>query len=211
MEELRSTEVLDREIRQDAERKAKRILERADETAQSLLDGVAERVEASRKQAQEKAGKQAALYEKNVNASIPLEKERYTVSYIHDSVLDALNQYFDSLGAKKRLSVIESLIRRSLPILGESSVKATVVGVSLPDAEAMLKNIFKDRLASCTAGDVMLLADEAVPGFTFREGVILTSDAGVTCRMTLDQKVSEVLDAHSEELSNALFDGRVSE
>ena len=211
MEELRSTEVLDREIRQDAERKAKRILERADESAQSLLDGVSSRVEDSRKQAQEKAGKQAALYEKNVNGSIPLEKERYTVSYIHNSVLEALNEYFESLGAQKRLSVIESLIKRSLSILGDDAVKARVVGIPLSDAEAMLKALFKDRLTSCTSGELTLLSDEAVNGFAFREGILLVSERGVTCRMTLDQKVREVLDSHSEELAAALFDGRISE
>jgi hypothetical protein len=160
---------------------------------------------------QEKAGKQAALYEKNVNASIPLEKERYTVSYIHNSVLEALNEYFESLGAQKRLSVIESLIKRSLSILGDDAVKARVVGIPLSDAEAMLKAIFKDRLTSCTSGELTLLSDEAVNGFACREGILLVSERGVTCRMTLDQKVREVLDSHSEELAAALFDGRISE
>ncbi len=211
MEELRSTDVLDKEIRADAERKAKRILEKADETAASLLGDVDSRVASSREQAQKKASRQASLYEKNVNASVPLEKERYTVSYIHNSLLDAMNEYFDSIGKEKRLLVLESLLVRSLTVLGDSSVKALYSGVDGRSAEDMLKKHLGKRLSSCTECQSHLFAGEAVSGFKFREGIILTSDTGITCRLSLDQKVKEIMDVNREELSNALFDGRISE
>ena len=44
MEELRSTEVLDKEIRSDSVKKAEKILAKADESAKQLIDGVQARI-----------------------------------------------------------------------------------------------------------------------------------------------------------------------
>ena len=61
MEELRSTEVLDKEIRADSTKKAARVLSKAQKTAASLIDGVETRLEqaaeAAKKASQEKMQK----------------------------------------------------------------------------------------------------------------------------------------------------------
>ena len=108
MEELRSTEVLDKEIRSDSVKKAEKILAKADESAKQLIDGVQDRIEKAKSDAEKISAEGIAVYEKNINASLPLEKQRYLVSYIYGSIMEAMDKYFESIGDKKRLLVIKS-------------------------------------------------------------------------------------------------------
>ena len=89
---------------------------------------------------------------------------------------------------------------------------AFLKNVTKADAEKMLKSQFGSSLLSCKTGNEIMVADEAVEGFEFREGLVLVSEDGKTvCRLTLDEKLKEVLDSKSYELSSALFAGRLPE
>lgn len=212
MEELRSAEVLDKEIRSDSVKKAEKILAKAEESARLLLDSVSERIAQARDDAEKKSRERIALYEKNTDASLPLEKQRYLVSYIHASVVEAMNDYFEKIGAEKRLAVIESLAGRAKGIVADKSVEAVAVGIDAASAEKMLKAVFGKKLVSCSAGEAVLLSGEAVEGFNRREGIILKiQDGAVICRLTLDEKINEILDEKSCELAKALFGGRLPE
>lgn len=212
MEELRSTEVLDKEIRSDSIKKAEKILAKADETARQLIDGVQDRIEKARADAEKNSAEEIAVYEKNVNASLPLEKQRYLVSYIYGSIIDAMNKYFESIGAKKRLLVIQSLCERAKKIIQEKKFSAVVVGFNLSEAEAMLKNVFPGNLSSCEAGEFQIVFRENLEGFDLKEGIILKAlDGSVACRLTLDEKIKEILDEKREALAQSLFSGRLPE
>ena len=62
MEELRSTDALDNEIRNDARRKAEQILARAEETARSLIDNVKQKVQEEENLAQKNSDERLAIY-----------------------------------------------------------------------------------------------------------------------------------------------------
>jgi V/A-type H+-transporting ATPase subunit E len=212
MEELRSTEALDTEIRNDARRKAGKILEQAEENAGTLLADVEKKVHEAAEAARQSSRNRLALYEKNINASLPLEKERHLVSYIHNAVIEAMNAYFDGLSAGQRLDIIKALVERSQPVLFGADVHAVAVGIDVKAAEKMLRKELGTSVLSCTAGDAQLLADEAVPGFSRREGIILRSaDGRLVCRLSLDEKVKEILDTQRAELAATLFCGRLPE
>lgn len=212
MEELRSAEVLDKEIRSDSVKKAEKILAKAEESVRQLLDGVEARVAKEREAAEKKSEERIALYAKNTDASLPLEKQRYLVSYIHSSVVEAMNSYFDKIGADGRLKVLRSLAERAKEIVGGRDTDAVAVGLDEASAEKMLRAVFGKKLASCSSGNAVLLSGEAVEGFSRREGIILrTQDGTVVCRLTLDEKVHEILDEKSCELAKTLFGGRLPE
>lgn len=82
MEELRSTEILDKEIRSDARKKAERILSKAEVDCQMILAEVDDRVEKAKKEISDKDEKKLAAYEKQKNAALPLEKKRFLVNFI---------------------------------------------------------------------------------------------------------------------------------
>ncbi len=212
MEELRSTDALDNEIRNDARRKAEQILARAEETARSLIDNVKQKVQEEENLAQKNSDERLAIYKKNKEASLPLEKQRYLVLNIHNAVIDAMNEYFDGLKEAERLDVIRILVERSKDLLAGKTFDAVIIGFKKTTADRMLKKVLGKSYASSSTGEAFLIADEAVKGFNRREGIILKSDDGsMVCRFTLDEKIKEILDKYSRELAETLFCGRIPE
>lgn len=212
MEELRSTDVLDKEIFADAKKKAEKILSKADETCSELLSGVDARVAEAKAKAKADSQSVLDLYTKNISASFPLERERHLVSYIHDSVIDAINSYFEKAGEEKQLLVVKKLLERVKGSLGDQDVDVRCVGIEKSQAEKLLKDALNNSVKSVTEVDAVAIADEAVDGFKFHKGVLIsTVDGKVSCRVTLDQKIKEILDTYSFELAEALFGGRIPE
>lgn len=212
MEELRSTEILDKEIRTDSGKKAELIKARAIENARSIEEGVAARIAEAKKKAEEASAQRIELFEKNTQSALPLEKQRYLVSYIYSSVMDAINSYFDSIGEKKRMDVIKSMTEKVKTLCNGKKLKAFVYGMPAEPAEKMLKSVLKTSVTEVSTGVVSDLYSESVDGFNRREGIILRAeDSSLTCRLTLDQKVRELFETHSCELSETLFGGRLPE
>src|SRR5574344_337438 len=212
MEELYSTAVLDDEIRTDARKKAERILAKADTDSKALLDGVQARIADAQKKASDASHERIALYEKNINASLPLEKQRYLVSYIHSAVVDQINVYLASLPEEKKLDVIKTLVERAKPVLAGKSVSAEVVGFDVKKAEDMLAKTLGVKVSACKKAEPIVISDDAVDGIEKREGILVKTDDGkIVCRFTMDEKIREVLDTQSFELSSTLFCGRLPE
>lgn len=212
MEELRSTEALDNEIRSDCRKKAERVLAKGNETAKALLDEVDSKIQQAEANATKAMEDRVALYEKNINASLPLEKQRYLVSYINDSIIDGINSYFDKISDAERLDLISHLVEKSKTVLGDAKVNALYIGFDEKSVNEMLKKHLSSSLLRVEKGKESLFADEAVKGLKRREGVILkTEDGKISCRLTLDEKVKELLDDKNYELSKALFGGRLPE
>ena len=210
MEELRSTQALDNEIIADAKKKSERILQKAEETCASLLADVDKRVNDALKQAQETQDALLAAFKKNTEASLPLEKERYLVSFVSESILNAVNGYFEKAGEQKRLDVVESMVRRAKNVLGDKKVSAYVLAFPLDSARKMLEGALGVQLLSVEQVQKSVLDEDVLPGFAFDDGIILvTEDASIKCRLTLKEKVKEILDDKKMERSQALFAGRL--
>ena len=77
MEELRSTDILDREIEADAKKKAGEIIKRAQEECDEILAGVQTRVKTALDQKSAFYDAKIAQCKKNAAAYVPLEKERF--------------------------------------------------------------------------------------------------------------------------------------
>lgn len=216
MEELRSTEVLDLEIRNESRRKADRIIAKAHSDAEALMCNVDDKVQSAKEEAEKNYARKMELFEKNSNASIPLEKQRYLVSYIHDSVLDAMNGYFKSIGKEKRLSIVREQALAAKELLEDNGVDQKVDAVSVnmdpTSVKNMLQEVFGDSLGEVSEGKSILLEDEKVEGFDFQEGVIIsTQDGRIKCSLSLDQKIREILEGSTGELAQILFGGRLPE
>ena len=213
MEELRSAEVLDKEIRADSTKKAEKILLKADTTVKSLLNGVDVRIEKAKIDAQREFSDQLLLFEKNAVASLPLERQRKLVAFIHDSLVDAMNIYFEKIGEKKRFSIIERLVEHCKESLAGKKIDAKVIGFDVKSAKKLLEKLFgAGNISSCIKADAIVFSDETVEGFLIREGIILCAcDGSVSCRLTLDEKVKEILDEKSYALATTLFCGRLPE
>jgi len=212
MEELRSTEALDNEIRSDCLKKAERILVKADESAKAILDDVDNKIQQAKYKAEEAMNERIALYEKNINASVPLEKQRYLVSFINKAVVDALNSFFDNCTEDERIEVIRGLIKKTKAELTDKKINAFYIGLDNKKVSVLLKDEFNDSVVSIEEAKPSFFMDDEVNGFKRREGLIIKSvDGKITCRVTLAEKVNELLNDKIFELSNTLFEGRLPE
>ena len=107
MEELRSTEILDKEIHEDARKKAERILANADSECAKVLAGVDGRISAIRKEKEAYYKEKLAALKKDSDAAVPLEQERFLVSFEGHSVMSAIKRYVQNICSEKQQQLIE--------------------------------------------------------------------------------------------------------
>ena len=212
MEELRSTEILDKEIEADARKKAEKILARAEEESKSILADVSRRLEEAQSQKKAYYGEKLAQYEKAIAEALPLEKGRYLVSFYSDMVSKAFNDYLENLGSEKRLALIEKRLSNLPRTCFEKKINASVFGFKTADAKKILEKAFAKNLAKVEETSFEKSGEEGALGNAFHEGIILSSEDGfIRIRLTIDQIVREIKDKYSEELATTLFAGRLPE
>jgi V/A-type H+/Na+-transporting ATPase subunit E len=210
MEELRSTEVLDKEIETDARKKAERILSKADSDGKALLENVTDRVAAVKAEKTAVYAKKIEAFQKDQDASLPLEKQRFLVSYIESGIINGMNEYFESLPESKRLDLVMNRYVKYRNIIGSRKVDAYVFGFKTGE----VRKAFEKQgvtLDSCVQTEYEKSGDDKVEGLTVREGIILeTDDREIRCRLTISQIVGELESVYRAELASTLFGGRLS-
>ncbi len=206
MEELRSTEVLDKAIQADARKKAERILAKAASDSEALAASVAERAEQAEQEKIAQYEKKIAAYENDRKASLPLEKERFLVSFIQTAIEGGINDYLESLSEEKRIDLALCRLERYESVIQDKKVNAFVYGFDTDAARRALERRLKKNLASCVRTEFNRIVEEEDCGIKNKEGVILESeDRLIRCRLTLPELFSEVQNQYRAELCDALF------
>ena len=204
MEELRSTQVLDREIEEQTEEKIKVILESAKENAQSLRDGLDLRIQKAVDEACRKFEEDSLTYEKKLEALVDLEEERLYIQYIHNSVIESFNKFFSGLSEEKVFEILGNHFKLMKSFF--TSNKVSVMTVNL-DGSKVKKYLEGEGFIvdSCESMNVKLLESQ-LPGFLYNKGFFVESkECKIKANVTLDIILSELLSSNSYELSCALF------
>ena len=204
MQELRSTDILDKEIQADARKKAERMLAKADSDCAKLLASVDTDIEKAAEEKQEFFAHKLDAFEKDRMAVVPLEKERFKVSFIQNAVIQNINKYLEALTEEKRLT----LVSRDFDFNTDRRLNAYVYGFSVSAAKKFLSSKLGDKLLSCTETKFGALALEDEIGLANPQGIILESeDKNFRCRLTLSEVIEKLLDTNRAELSATLFGG----
>jgi V/A-type H+-transporting ATPase subunit E len=214
MEELRSTDILDKEIQSDARKKAERILQNAEAEGQKIEAAVSSRIEAAKKDIEATYAEKLAVFKRNVEAALPLECERYLVDFEGKSVSSAINDYLSSLSQERKILLLKRMITSGKKVLANKCIIAKIYGdeKDLEQIEKLVKDEFGSFLKSLERISFVQSREEAVPFLEVHEGIIATSEDGeVKCRFSFDQLVSELEDKYSYELASTLFGGRLPE
>ena len=146
MEELRSTDILDKEIQDDARKKAEKILKNADAQGQQILADVETRLESAKKDRESYYSQKAAQFKKDLDSSLPLEKSRFLVSYISSSVASAINDYLKTISQEKRIQLVLTMLNRFESLTDGKSFEAAVYGFNLD----LAKNELNKKNAKAT-------------------------------------------------------------
>ena len=210
MEELRSAEILDKEIQDDARKKAEKILRNADSQCDQILAQVESRLEEAKKEKEIYFNQKADQVKKDLDSSMPLEKSRFLVSYISSSIAKGINEYLKTLSSEKRFELAVSLLDQFSNLVSDRTFDAAVYGFDPAYVKSTLSS--KVKINSCSSVDFAKSGSEAVDGIEIHEGVILLSeDKSVKIRLTLEEVITELIDKYRKELAVTLFGGRLPE
>ena len=207
MQELRSTDILDKEIQADARKKAERMLQKADHDCQTLLESVETDIQKAADEKRSFFEHKLESFETDRKAVVPLEKERFKVSFIQDAIIQNINKYLEGLSEEKRLE----LTSRNFDFKkAEHKVNAKVYGFSLDSAKNFLSKKLGDKLLSCAQTKFGAEVYEEDLGLAKPQGIILeTEDKNFRSRLTLNEVIEKLLDANRSELSDTLFGGQI--
>lgn len=209
MEEFRSTEILDKEIQADARKKAEKILAKADVDCALLLEEVSGRIEKAKKELEDKYALKIAAFEKDQSATLPLEKERFLVSFIQSSIEKAINAYLAKLSDEEKIDLVLKKSVKIEDVLKSKKLNALYYGFQ----ESLVKKTVgkKFDLISVKETEFNKMIIENDLGITDRKGIILESeDKAVRVRMTLSEVISQIQDKYRAELYSALFGERLN-
>ena len=209
MEEFRSTEILDKEIQADARKKAEKILAKADVDCTLLLEEVSGRIEKAKKELEDKYSLKIAAFEKDLSATLPLEKERFLVSFIQSSIEKAINAYLAKLSDEEKIDLVLKKSVKIEDVLKSKKLNALYYGFQ----ESLVKKTVgkKFDLISVKETEFNKMIIENDLGITDRKGIILESeDKAIRVRMTLSEVISQIQDKYRAELYSALFGERLN-
>jgi hypothetical protein len=151
MEELHSTEVLDKEILEDARRKARRILKTADETAAAGTKKWERKTEISLKEVRDRYETRLEANRSEIMARLPLDKRRTRLAKIEAFLKDAVDSYLAGLPRPRLLGLMEKELKKRADELehgqGDSSSAifegtALVRGLAGEELTELLKRTF---------------------------------------------------------------------
>ena len=206
MQELRSTDILDKEIQADARKKAERMLAKTDSECEKLIASVESDIEKVAKEKQQFFAHKLEAFEKDRMAVVPLEKERFKVSFIQNAVIQNINKYLEGLSEEKQLALVARDFDSG--VTTELSLNAYVYGFSLSAAKKILTDIIGSKLLSVKETKFGAVILEEDIGLAKPEGIILESeDKNFRCRLTLNEVIEKLLDTNRADLSATLFGG----
>ena len=206
MEELRSTEILDKEIQNDARRKVEKILQKADAECAFLKEDVERKLQETEKDLKEKNEKKLEIYKKNLSSAVPLEKERFLVSFVQKEIENAVSEYLSSLSLEKKLELLGNHLKKYEDVLKNKTLTAYYYGLTQSNVKKVLdKKVNVTEYKETMFGKLLIEEDF---GLKDKIGIILEADdLSVRVRLTLSELVSQLLNKYRSELCNALFEG----
>lgn len=204
MQELQSIEVSENEVLSDARNKAKNILEKADAECAELLARIDADIEKVKSEKESFYQKKLDVFEKNRKAAVPLEKQRYLVSFVQKTIEENMSKYFESLTEAKKIEAVS----RNFDFKTNQNFNAYVYGFDLSEAKKFLEKKLGKKLLDCNKTVFRKIVLEEEYGLKNPCGIILESeDKSIRARLTLSETVSHLMDSKREELADALFGG----
>lgn len=204
MQELRSTEILDKEIHADAQKKAEKILKNADLECGKILASVEERIKEAEKDKKLFYEKKISALEMDQAASIPLEKARFEVSFVQDQLSEKINEYLEALSDEKKMDLIFGQFDANL--FEQKNFNAFIYGFDFETAKKYLGKKLGKYLINCEKTEFGKIITEDEFSLKNNAGIILESDDKMyRCRLTLSEVVTNLFNKYRAELADALF------
>lgn len=212
MQELRSTEILDKEILNDARKKAEKIKKKTEAEIERIISSVDDDVQKAQNEKEFFYSEKLLAYENNLKASIPLEKNRIKVSYFQKSIINKITEYLSSLSEQKKIELVLKQIPVSLIEKKAETEKfiANIYGFDFSYTKEILEKTFKLSIVeykSVSFGEIVA-EENLLNSLEEMKGIILEStNKNYRYRLTISEVIGKLLDEKREELAISLFGG----
>jgi vacuolar-type H+-ATPase subunit E/Vma4 len=196
MEELQSTEVLDREILEDARKKAFRILKTADDTAKAGAASWDRKMEESLAELSRRYRKRRERTAAGIMARLPLDKRRIKSGKMEEFLGAAAAAWYGKLERSRVLAILENELAKRLEdcpeFAGEGACRALLRHVAPEEGAALLGRVLPGLEYSSETEE----GDDPYPGVTLVSSrVRITASIGMVIDSLLHDKRAELLQA----------------
>jgi len=149
MEELQSTDNLDKEILEDARKKAHKILKSADDTIKSKTVDWEKKLTVTLGELEEKYAKNGKSITEEIMAVLPIDKQRAKARKIEELLNSAVENWYSRLSRKRVLEFLQKELSKRLASCGGFSssdgINAYIHKVEQSEAEAILKAVLPGK------------------------------------------------------------------
>ncbi|MDR1909347.1 MAG: ATPase [Spirochaetaceae bacterium] len=208
MEELQSTEVLDREILEDARRKAQRILKAAGDEAAQADQAWEQRGNEALEELRQRHAARLEKARQEILARLPLDKRRARLERIDGLLREAGRRYLEGLDRARALGLLERELRLRagalLPEEGETGDGPLRVRCRRSMTEEEVRGIVEPLLP----GRRLILEEEASgPDQTGGFPALSIDSGAVRVSVSAEATVEALLETRRGELASALLGG----
>ena len=156
MEELQSTDILDREILEDARKKAHRILTTAEETIKSKSADWDRNLSATLDELEKKYAQQGQLAANEIMARLPIDKHRAKAKKIEELLRSAAKTWYDGLSRGRVLDLLKKELAKRLAAAekfnADDGVRAQIHEVGRAEAQTILQAVLPGK--SCVIEEI---------------------------------------------------------
>ncbi len=178
MDELRSSEALEREIRDDARKKAERILKQVDEEIRRLREAAEAQGSAEGERLSERYTQRADQYREEILARLPLEKKRLRIQWAEAELRKALASALSAMPDEELLALALKPLADCASFFSPGAYHVECLGFDPALALARLSLVlpgFSDQLMDSAPGkrSIHVLSSEARASFRADESTVL--------------------------------------
>ena len=199
MEELQSTDILEREILEDARKKAQRILKIADDTIKAKSDEWEKKTTALLDELEKKYAEQSRLAVYEIMAVLPLDKRRAKAQLIEELLDSAVKHWYGRLSRRQALDLVQRELAKRLAVCevcadseAKQGIHVATHSIERAEAQAIVQAVLPG--ASC-------IIEEMPSAAVYPELVLENRDVrihasiGKTVDYFLSEKRAELLEA----------------
>ncbi|MDR2607325.1 MAG: ATPase [Treponema sp.] len=200
MEELQSTEVLDREILEDARRKAFKILKGADDTVKANAQSWQKKSDEAVAGLERRYAARQKRSTQEIMARLPLDKRRAKAERIETFLLASAERWYKKQPRERIIGLLETEMKSRLEeVPGSLSESCRLIYAGLEKAEA--EAVVAGALGEASIPKTLSLEESHVSSLP---ALVLDSPA-VTIKVSIEMILDSVLHEKREELVGALL------
>jgi len=196
MEELQSTDILEKEILEDARKKARRILKTAEDTIKAKSTDWETKLKVTLDELEEKYAKNSKSTAEEIMAVLPIDKQRAKARKIEELLHLAVESWYVRLSRKRVLEFLQTELSKRLASCGGFSasggISVQIHKIEKAEAEAVLSTVLPGK--TCTIETMQSTA--AYPTIILEnQEVRIYASIGKTVEFILGEKREELITA----------------